>query len=397
MLAPIDFVPLLETIDDLQAAEQRLAGLLELEVYRRYLQARGGLQEVMLGYSDSNKDGGLWMANWALHQAQRRLGRLARQHGLELRLFHGRGGTVGRGGGHSHRAILALPPEVHNGRLRMTEQGEVISFRYAQPAMAHRHLEQVVAGVLEGQLLARQAAASPSEERERERRMERLAERGRRAYQELVSHQRFWEFYTRTTPIEHISRLPIASRPVARGQGDEVDLQSVRAIPWVFAWNQVRYLVPGWYGTGAALEPELADAQARAALARCCERWPLLRTVIEGAEREMARARLVIAERYVRRLASEQAQPLAARIAEDFARAREAILALTGSGELLAREPAIRRTIAFRNPYTDVLNLMQIELIARWRAAAPGARREALEQAILLSINGVAAAMQSTG
>lgn len=232
--------------------------------------------------------------------------------------------------------------------------------------------------------------------------MSAIAERSQRAYRELIDDPGFWRWYTAATPIEQISNLPIASRPVSRGSTDEVDFEGLRAIPWGFAWTQTRYLVPGWYGIGRALAEVLeAEPDMREALVRLYREWPFLTAVVNNAQREMARARLEIAERYARLAAEgdeeEGATDFHARIAEDFRRAREAILAITGQEELLDTNPVIQKSIALRNPYTDVLNLLQIELLRRYRTAKGEEDKKALREAIYLSINGIAAAMQSTG
>jgi phosphoenolpyruvate carboxylase len=393
----LDFVPLFETIDDLEMSHELMEKLYEHPAYRPQLQARGRFQEIMLGYSDSNKDGGYWMANWALHKAQRRLGEVCRRNEVDFRLFHGRGGTVGRGGGRANQAILAMPRVAHNGRIRLTEQGEVISFRYALPEIARRHLEQLVSAMLvafgsEGHDAPRRDAGRPEEL------METIARRSMAAYRELIDHPGLWRWYIHVTPIEQISRLPIASRPVSRKSASEVDFEGLRAIPWVFAWTQARYLVPGWFGVGTALKQTMeSDPGAEEALRGLHRDWPFFDAVLESAQREMARARLPISERYAR------LDPSAGKgtdyhrwITDDFERARDAILTITGGGELLENSPVIRKSIALRNPYTDVLNLLQIELIRRTREG-PEADREELRHDIFLSINGIAAAMQSTG
>lgn len=417
---PLDLVPLYETIDDLGAAGERVRRLLEHPVYRRHLAARDDLQEVMLGYSDSDKDGGYWMANWSLHRAQERIGRACREEGVELRLFHGRGGTVGRGGGRANRAIRAMPDVVHSGRFRATEQGEVLSFRYSLPAIAHRHTEQIVGAVLGGAAEARDHAArgepgvdhSSSRSPERgcgdDREAEVLAEiagRGMSAYRELIEADGFWRWYLQATPIRKISRLPLASRPASRDTSD-VEFGALRAIPWNFAWTQTRYLVPGWFGTGRALAPLADDPEG---LERCREMyrsWPFFTAVVDDAQREMARARLSMSRRYAD-LADPDTPDVHERIEEEFGRARSAVLRITEQEELLDNEPVIQRSIRLRNPYTDVLNLLQVELLRRYRTAAgEGTEKEAegvevdgeaLLGELLLSINGVAAAMQSTG
>jgi len=389
---PLDIVPLFETVEDLASAGDRMAALFRHPLYRLQLEARGRFQEIMLGYSDSNKDGGYWMANRALHDAQRRLAAVCREHEVDFRLFHGRGGTVGRGGGRANRAILGLPATVHNGRIRITEQGEVISFRYALPELARRHLEQVVHA-----MLCATAGVGLTEEPQpgsgEDRLVETIAKRGREVYRELVDADGFWEWYAAVTPVEQISGLPIASRPVSRKSASEVDFEGIRAIPWVFAWTQTRYLVPGWYGTGAALEEALAEPGRRETLARLYRSWPHFGAVVDGAQREMARARLEIAERYA---GLADGTGFHARIAADFDRARKGILAVTGGEDLLDHAPVIRKSIALRNPYTDVLSLIQLELLRRWREADAEDRDE-LRDALFESINGIAAAMQSTG
>ncbi|HSM05008.1 MAG TPA: phosphoenolpyruvate carboxylase, partial [Longimicrobiales bacterium] len=356
----LDFVPLFETVEDLEGAPDRLDSLFSCDVYRRHLEARSGLQEVMLGYSDSNKDGGYWAANHALHRGQDAIARTCRRNGVELRLFHGRGGTVGRGGGRANRAILAMPPSVHNGRIRITEQGEVISFRYALPDLARRHLEQVVGAVMRTVTGAADDAPVPDHAAEV---LATVAERSQEAYRALIDHDGFWPWYSKATPIEHISRLPIASRPVSRGSGGLV-FEDLRAIPWSFAWIQVRYLVPGWFGTGAGLGGAIDDDHRAAEVLADLYRSSLFfRTVVENARREMARARPAIAGLYDRLAAGEEGEPTAfhRRILEDFERGRAALLRITGGARLLDSDPVIERSIELRNPYTDVLNLIQIE------------------------------------
>jgi phosphoenolpyruvate carboxylase len=394
----LDFVPLFETVEDLEAAHERMALLFDDPLYRKQLEARDGLQEIMLGYSDSNKDGGYWMANQALHRAQDALGRVCREHGVALRLFHGRGGTVGRGGGRGNRAILATPASTHNGRIRFTEQGEVISFRYGLPDLARRHLEQIVNAVVRTVAPGGPdgGGAAPSERAGRL--LHEVARRSMKAYRGLIDDEEFWDWYTCVTPIEHISRLPIASRPVSRGSSSEVAFEGLRAIPWVFAWTQARYIVPGWFGTGAGLAGLLDEDDAAAEdLAELYGTWPFFRTLVDNAQREMARARFETAREYAELVEEGNDSDFHTRIGEDFRNGREAVLRLTGQDELLDSDPVIQRSIELRNPYTDVLNLVQIELLRRFRSADDEAERGELRQALFLAINGIAAAMQSTG
>jgi phosphoenolpyruvate carboxylase len=405
----LDYAPLFETIADLSTAADRMMELFACTAYRKQLDARGGFQEIMLGYSDSNKDGGYWMANWALHRAQHRLGSVCRKHGVEFRLFHGRGGTVGRGGGRANLAIAAMPRAAHNGRLRVTEQGEVISFRYALAGLAHRHTEQLVSALLLATVRrggAVNGAGNDAEARrlmddaEARRLVDDVAAASMQAYRDLIDAPGFWEWYVTVTPIEQISRLPIASRPVSRGSAAEVDFEELRAIPWVFAWTQTRYIVPGWYGIGHGLDVALQQPDALETLRRQYHDWPFFAAVVDNAQREMMRARLDVAARYARLAepasAADHGSDFHDRIATDFALARRAILQVTGQTELLAGSPVIRRSIELRNPYTDVLNLVQVELLRRYRETAPE-RRTPLRQLLFLSINGIAAAMQSTG
>ncbi len=392
----LDFVPLFETIEDLRGAGDRMAALFTDPVYRAHLAARGNFQEIMLGYSDSNKDGGYWMANWAQHHAQGELAATCRAHNVEFRLFHGRGGSIGRGGGRAGGAIDAMPPVAHNGRIRVTEQGEVISFRYALPGLAHRHTEQLVSAML------RTTAANAIHEDGLEpdtaddALMDEIANASMSAYRELIDDEQLWDFYIQATPIEHISRIPIASRPVSRKAAAEVAFEDLRAIPWVFAWTQTRYNLPGWYGVGRGLEIVLKDTEKLERTRRMYEQWPFFRNVIENAQREMARARLNIARRYAELASVPGAAELHARIADDFELACNAILQITGQSDLLDNSPVIQKSIMLRNPYTDVLNLLQIELLRRYRNASED-EMGPLRQLLFLSINGIAAAMQSTG
>lgn len=396
VVAPFDVVPLFETIDDLDRADALMDAMLTHPVYQRQLAARGQFQEIMLGYSDSNKDGGYWMANWALHKAQDALGRVCRKHGVRFRLFHGRGGTVGRGGGRAGQAILAMPPAAQSGAIRFTEQGEIISFRYALDDIARRHLEQIVHAQLLATPRSEAPAAFPPRDATTDALMDTVAQQAMTAYRSLIDDPDFWPWYTTITPIAQISRLPIASRPVSRKSADEVDFEGLRAIPWVFAWTQTRFIVPGWYGIGAALQQVLAAPDKAAHLQQCYAAWPFFRAVLHNAEREIARARLPIAHHYAT-LAPDAQPGFADRITEDYTAATQALLHLTDQDQLLDRTAVIQKSIRLRNPYTDVLNLLQIELLRRIRSTDAEDQQATLRQTLFLSINGIAAAMQSTG
>ncbi|MEL7474255.1 MAG: phosphoenolpyruvate carboxylase, partial [Planctomycetota bacterium] len=361
-------------------------------VYREHLRRRGDLQEVMLGYSDSNKDGGYWVANWLLHRSQVEICESCHRAGVAPRLFHGRGGAVGRGGGRANEAILAAPEASRNGRIRFTEQGEIISFRYALPAIAHRHLEQIINAMM----LATHGGAADAGGRPEgaDALMEVMSERSMSAYRELIEHESFWSWYMTTTPIAHISRLPLASRPVMRSPG-VADFSRLRAIPWGFAWTQIRATTPGWFGVGTGIAACVeADRDAMDRFRAWADEWAFFRTVLRNAEQELARARLEITERYASAAGFEPDHPTLRAVREEFERTRSVILDITGQTRLLDGRPVIRDLIDARNPDSDVLNLCQIELMRRSRE---GVDDPSLEPALLASLNGIASAMQSTG
>ncbi len=419
--------PLLETIDDLERGPGLLRDLLAEPAYRRHLEnlrfldrAEHGTsrrdpsgdaedstpeQEVMLGYSDSNKDGGFFMANVALHTAQERLVTAAQDLGVRIRFFHGRGGTVGRGGGRAGRAILAVPAVARSGQLRFTEQGEVISFRYALPEIAHRHLEQIVNAAIRAALPlpasndGAPSAGGASHTSDLTRLVGRLAQASMERYRAFIGDDRFWPWFVAASPIAHIGSLPIASRPVARalagGTGSGAAgfaFDQLRAIPWVFSWIQMRAMAPGWFGLGAALA---SCSRAELDLLRSgLEGEGFLSTVFDNAAQEMARARLPIVKRYA--ALGPHGEAMHRAIEEEFTLTRDALLALRGRTGLLDHLPVIAASIGVRNPWTDILNLIQIELLARFQRASEGERPD-LQGSILASINAIAAAMQSTG
>ncbi|MFO8084723.1 MAG: phosphoenolpyruvate carboxylase [Desulfobacterales bacterium] len=390
VVSSIDVVPLFETISDLNRSAELMAEIFSSRIYRMHLKAREDFQEIMLGYSDSNKDGGYLMANWALEKSHGNLADVCREHNIRFRFFHGRGGSIGRGGGRANQAIFAMPPASRNGRLRFTEQGEVISFRYALSPIARRHLEQIVNAVFG---TVHQIECDMGCTPEMTEIMSTIASRSMTAYRELIDDPEFWEWYRQITPIEQISHLPIASRPVSRKSTENVTFGDLRAIPWVFSWTQTRYNLPGWYGMGRALGDLIDEDENN--LVRCREMWKnwmFFNMVLENAQREMARARLKIAARYDRLSKLNFHE----RIAADFEKARQVILAITEQEELMDNHPVIQKSIRLRNPYTDVLNLVQIELLRRWQSASDE-NRGPIRHALFLSINGIAAAMQSTG
>ena len=384
-----NIVPLFETVDDLQHCGPLLRQIFALPIYKQHIDAIG-YQEVMLGYSDSSKDGGYLAANWALQSAMREIAAVSAETGVPIRLFHGRGGTVGRGGGRASQAILSQPKGAFNGSIRFTEQGEVISFRYSLPAIAHRHLEQIVSACL-------LATASPNErdyDSEYEEVMEKLADVSRASYRKLVYEtDGFWDFYTQATPIDHISLLPIASRPVYRPGSAAEGVEGLRAIPWNFAWVQSRALLVGWYGVGTALSGFLEEG-GKETLQTMYKQWPFFRTVIDNAQLELVRADMATASLYAKRATNQEIWET---ILHEFELTRAGLLAVTGESDLLANSKVIRQTVEFRNPMTLPINKLQIHLMNRWEHLSDEEKQGTWREAMLQSIAGIAAAMQSTG
>lgn len=395
----LNVVPLFETGDDLERAPQLLDELLALPVYSDHLRLRGQTQEVMLGYSDSNKEGGFVAANWALYKAQVELTAVADRHGVRLRLFHGRGGAVGRGGGPAGQAILAQPPGTLRGQIKMTDQGEMISDRYLDPRTAARHLEQVINAVLR--------AGFPGVVRHPEpawtEAMERIAEAARAAYRGLVyDNPAFLTYFREATPINEISRLRIGSRPASRRKSDRIE--DLRAIPWVFSWMQSRHTLPGWYGLGSGLMafigPDGAPgADERLALLRRMYReWPFFKTMLDNAQLIIAKADLGIARRYAELVADQAlAEACFATVRAEYEATVEAIRQVAQVDDILAAQPVLQRAIRQRNPYVDPLSYIQIELLRRLRAGPAEDELEGLESAVLMSINGIAAGLKNTG
>lgn len=386
-------VPLFETIEDLGAGAATLAAALEVPVYRDLVAAKGMRQEVMLGYSDSNKDGGYLAANWALYRAELDLVEVARKTGIRLRLFHGRGGTVGRGGGRSYDAILAQPAGAVHGSLRLTEQGEVIAAKYAESGSAHRNLESLIAGTLESTLLDVEglgADAEPSYQL-----MDELAARARAAYARLVHETPgFVEYFRQSTPVAEVGDLNIGSRPASRKPTNSV--ADLRAIPWVMSWSQARVMLPGWYGTGTALEDWVGDDPQRlATLADLYRRWPFFRTVLSNLAQVMAKSDLAIAARYAE-LVEDPAlrEQIFGMISAEHARTIRMHAAITGNDHLLSDNPSLAESIHNRFPYLEPLNQMQVELLRRLRA---GDDSELVKRGILLTMNGLATALRNSG
>jgi phosphoenolpyruvate carboxylase len=383
-------VPLFETVDDLARAPRILSELFALPAYRAHLDGCAGEQMVMIGYSDSNKDGGYLASGWALYEAQEAISRVCGEAGVSLTIFHGRGGTVARGGGPAGRAIRAQPPGTLRGRFRLTEQGETIASRYADPDLAHRHLEQIVSAVL----LVSAEAGERVIASEWRAAMDVMATAARRAYRELVDGPGFLDYWHGATPIDEISRLRLGSRPSAR-QGGALTLNAVRAIPWVFSWMQSRFNLPGWYGLGAALEREDASR-----LKEMYASSPFFRAVLDNAEMSLLKADMGIAALYSELVSDRSlASAVFARIQDEYKLTCEAVLTVTGNAALMDGDPVIQRSVHLRNPYVDPLNYLQVEMLRRMRAVpdqeGPGA--EAYREVIVLTINGIAAGLRNTG
>jgi phosphoenolpyruvate carboxylase len=391
----LDIVPLFETVADLHAAPETMERLFANPAYARHLAARGRRQTVMVGYSDSNKDGGYLTANWGLHLAQRALATACRRHGVTLTLFHGRGGTVGRGGGPANRAILAQPPDSVGGRLRLTEQGESVTNRYSSRALARRHLEQLVHAVLVAG--ERRPPATPSREGPWERAMSDLSPLAERAYRQLVHETPPLARYLRAaTPLDEIERLNIGSRPARRGPVE--GLAGLRAIPWVFAWTQSRVALPGWYGLGSALAGWAGEDEGRWALLGAMYReWPFFKTLVDNAQLALRAADMLIAAVYATLADPADRAAVFPRLDTEYRRTEAAIGRLTGQRDLLDQAPWLQRSIRVRNPYIDPMNYVQVALLRRLRGRPGEAEAEEMRDAVRLSVNGIAAGLRNTG
>lgn len=429
----LNVVPLFETLADLQAAPAIMDALFANPAYAAHLARRGHNQQIMLGYSDSNKDTGYVTATWELRRAQQALPAVCAAHGIRLTLFHGRGGSIGRGGGPTNRAILAQPAESLRGRIRLTEQGETITNRYANRELAQRHLEQIIHAVLirsvASGIQAQRGSATPgrrsarslplgqtgSEHQDRDlpsltpeeatssprngrwaATMDALSAAARSAYRTFVHDSpALLRYFQDATPIDAIGRLNIGSRPARRRATTRID--DLRAIPWVFAWAQSRAGLPGWFGLGTALTTWAGEDEGRwAGLAEMYREWPFFKALIDNAQLSLRQADLPIAELYAGLADEETREAVFPVLQAEYRRAEAAILRVTGKEDLLADEPWLRRSIQLRNPYIDPMNYLQVTLLRRWREAS-GVEAEALGEAVLLSVNGVAAGLRNTG
>jgi len=392
----VQIVPLFETIQDLRNAPDVMTRLFSNPAYKRYMDARGDhRQQVMIGYSDSSKDGGYLASNWNLFKAQDQLARTCEEQGIALEFFHGRGGSIGRGGGPTNRAILSQPPRSLRGGIKITEQGEVIAYRYSNAEIAHRHLQQVMNAALRG--LSNEEGHNI--EPEWFDAMEKMAEYGRETYRDFVyNSDGFLPYWQAATPINELSQLRISSRPAKRSQ--KGGFSAMRAIPWVFSWMQSRAIIPSWFGIGSACQRYCDETENGIETLQIMYReWPFFRTVIDNAQLDVAKADMGIARLYSTLVEDDAVrEEMFSRIEAEHTLAYDMICSVTGQPQLLENMSAIRTSIERRNPYVDPLNYIQVALLRQLRSMSEGdeAYDEVLE-AVLATINGIAAGMKTTG